>query len=120
MASKRLAGTCYIKVDGEQIEVSGGVEAPLNDSKREPVKSATAVVGYKEEVIVPYVKVTAILVPGFPRAKLNASDNMTITAEMANGDVYTLSGAWLANDPSHKADDGTTELEFNGTKGNWQ
>jgi hypothetical protein len=118
--NKRLAGTCYIKVDGEQLEVSGGVEAPLNENKREPVSSATGVAGYKETTIVPYLKVTAILVPGFPKAKLNTADNMTITAEMANGDVYTLSGAWLANEASHKADDGTTELEFNGTKGNWQ
>jgi hypothetical protein len=120
MATKRLAGTCYIKVDGEQLEVSGGVEAPINDSKREPVSSVTGVAGYKETTIVPYVKVTAILVPGFPKAKLSSSDNMTITAEMANGDVYTLSGAWLANEAVHNAEDGTVELEFNGTKGNWQ
>lgn len=120
MATKRIAGTCYIKVDGEQLEVSGGVEAPLNENKREPVVSATGVAGYKETVITPYVKVTAILVAGFPRAKLASAEDMTVTAEMANGSVYTLSGAWLANEAAHKADDGTVELEFNGTKGNWQ
>lgn len=120
MANKRLAGTCFIKVDGEQIEISGGVEAPLNDKKREPVVGSSAVAGYKETVITPYVKLTAILVPGFPRDKISSADDMSITVEFANGDVYTLANAWLASESAHKGDDGTVDLEFNGFKGQWQ
>lgn len=36
---KRLGGTCYIKCDGAQFEVKGGVEVPLTDYKREAVTS---------------------------------------------------------------------------------
>ncbi|PQA78686.1 phage tail tube protein [Rhodoferax sp. TS-BS-61-7] len=120
MASKRLAGVCYIKVDGEQIEVSGGLEAPLSKTKKEAVQSAARTVGFKETPIAPYVKVTGILVPGFPKAKLESGTDMTVTAEFANGDVYTLSGAWFGGESAHKGDDGTAELEFGGTDGEWK
>lgn len=117
---QRLAGTCYVKVDGAQLEVKGGLECPVNNKKREPVVGATGIAGFKETAITPYVKVTAILSKGFPRAKLQNSTDMTITAEYANGDVYTLSGGWLANESAAKGDDGEAELEFNGVDGVWQ
>ena len=37
----RVAGICYIKVDFEQIEVSGGVEVPLVDLKGKTVMMNT-------------------------------------------------------------------------------
>jgi hypothetical protein len=120
MAGKKIAGTCYIKVDGEQLEVSGGLECPLSDQKREAVVGAAGVAGFKETTIAPYVKVTAILVPGFPLDKLKSATDMTITAEFANGTVYVLSDAWFGGESSHKAEDGTADLEFGGLKGIWQ
>lgn len=114
---KRLGGTCYIKCDGTQFEVKGGVEVPLTDFKREAVTSTGGAVGYKETVEVPYIKLTAIFMPDFPLAAIKAGTDMTLTAELANGKVYTLSGAWLADAPSLKVDDGETELTFNGTRG---
>ena len=116
---KRTAGTCYVKCNGMQLEIKGALEAPLSGFKREPVLSATGVPGYKETVIAPYIKVTAIATPDFPVAQLANDTDMTITAEFANGKVYTLSGAWLANEASMKGDDGESELEFNGNRGVW-
>lgn len=116
----RVAGICYIKVDGEQLEVSGGVEAPLSEFMRETVMGSNGPAGYSEKAQRPYVKVSAILVPGFPRDKVVNGTNMTVTAEFPNGSVYTLSGAYLEGEPAAKADDGVTELEFGGKKGQWQ
>ena len=45
---QKVAGICYIKLDGQQLEVSGGVECPLLDVKREAVMSLSGVAGYKE------------------------------------------------------------------------
>lgn len=118
--AKRIAGTMYIKVDGEQLEVSGGFECAGMLVKREAVMSVTAVAGYKETAIKPYIKVTALFVPGFPLEALQSSTEMTCTAELANGRVYTLSGAFLEGEAPVKNDDGTVELEFAGTKGIWQ
>jgi len=117
---KRVAGTCYIKVDGTQLEVKGSVEVPLTDRKLEAVVGLNAVAGYKEEVRTPYVKLSAIFKDDFPRDTLQKGTEMTVTVELPNGKVYTLSDAFLVGEPAVKADEGETELEFNGMKGEWQ
>jgi hypothetical protein len=117
---KRVAGIAYIKVDGMQLEVQGGVEAPISDKERETVKGLTGTAGFKETALTPYVKVNAIFRDDFPMAAVAANTDMTVTAEFPNGKVYTLSGAYLVGDSSAKADDGTIELSFEGMKGIWQ
>jgi len=117
---KKIAGTCFVKVNGEQLEVTGGVEVPIADVNREVVMGVAGVAGYKETAKEPFVKVTAAFVPGFPIATLQSGTDMTVTAELANGKVYTLSGAFLKGEPTVKNDDGTVDLEFSGDKGLWQ
>lgn len=118
--AKRVAGICFIKVDGEQLEVEGSVECPLASTKKEGVMGIAGLAGYKETALRQYIKVSCILVPNFPRDKIATGVDMNITAELANGNVYTLSGAFLEGDASAKSDDGKTELEFTGKKGTWQ
>ncbi|HBD6079528.1 TPA: phage tail tube protein, partial [Shigella flexneri] len=48
------------------------------------------------------------------------SDQMTITAELANGMVYVLSAAWLHGEANHNAEEGTADLEFHGEEGGYQ
>jgi len=118
--ARRVAGICYIKIDGEQLEVSGGVECPIVDLKRETVMGLSGPAGMKETAMEPFIKVSAIFMPGFPLDTLQTNTEMTITAELANGKVYTLSGAFLKGEPSVKGEDGTVELEFSGKRGQWQ
>lgn len=117
---KRVAGICYVKTNGAQLEISGGLECPTTDTTKETVKGATGTAGYKETHRTPYVKVTAIFRDDFPLDTLNKMSDGTVTAEFPNGKVYTLSGAYLVGEPAAKADDGTIELEFEGGKGIWQ
>lgn len=114
---KRLAGTCYFKVDGEQLELQGDIEFPFNSVTRETMASTTGVVGFKETVTVPYVAGTFIVPESFPVSKLMESTAMTITAECANGMVYTLSEAFMVGDIPYKPIDGTVALRFEGTAG---
>ena len=118
--AKRVAGICYIKVDGEQLEVSGGVECPIVDVKRETVMGLAGPAGLKETALEPFIKLSAIFMPNFPLSTLQTNTEMTVTAELANGKVYTLSGAFLKGEPSVKGEDGTVDLEFGGKKGQWQ
>ncbi|MFL1501154.1 phage tail tube protein [Pseudomonas sp. O64] len=111
-----VAGTVYFKVDGTQLTVTGGAEAPLMDKKRETIYPGF----YKEEELAPYVKVTAIFEPDFPISKLASGRDMTITTEFVNGKVYILAGAYQVGEPAAKGDDGTIELQFDGIKGTWQ
>ncbi|HBC6916883.1 MULTISPECIES: phage tail tube protein, partial [Enterobacteriaceae] len=53
-------------------------------------------------------------------SKITSSDEMTITAELANGQVYVLSSAWLHGEANHNAEEGTVDLEFHGEEGDYQ
>ena len=113
---QRTAGTCYVKVDGTQLTISGNCEAPLSDKKRE-----TIVPGFfKEEDLAPYLKVAAVFTPDFPIKKIVDGTDMSITCEFKNGKTYVLSGAYMVDEPSAKGEDGTLDLQFDGTKGIWQ
>jgi len=113
---QKTAGDCYIKVDGDQLVVSGGCEAPLTDTTRE-----TVVPGYfSEKERTPYIKCDAVDTPNFPRAKLADGTNMTVTCEFKNGKTYVLTGAYLVGDPTTSGDDAKAGLEFHGIKGTWQ
>ncbi len=116
---KKLAGTCYVKANAQQITITGGVECPLMDVKRETIMASGGAAGFSETAQAPYVKVTALKVPGSDLASITKATNLTVTVEYANGDVYTLSDAWVQGEPVHKGDDGTVDLEFGGMRGSW-
>ncbi|MDD0972437.1 phage tail tube protein [Pseudomonas fontis] len=113
---QKIAGTCYVKVDGAQLTIKGGCEAALMEVKR-----TTLVPGYfKEEERKPSLKVTALHTPDFPLKQLVNGTDMTITCELSNGKVYVLAGAYLVGEPVSKGDEGEIALEFDGIKGAWQ
>lgn len=113
---QKVAGTCYIKIDGEQIVITGGVECPLSKVKRE-----TIMPGYfKEEDLAPFISVDALKTPGFPFQKIAEGQNMTITAEFKDGSSYVLSGAYAVDEIKVTGDDGKVSLKFEGVSGDWQ
>lgn len=113
---QKVAGTCYIKVDGEQLVITGGVEVPLSKVKRE-----TVVPGYfKEEDRAPFTKVDAVMTPDFPITKLVNGTNMTVTTEFKTGRSYVLSGGYLVDEVNVTGDDGKVSLNFDGIAGDWQ
>ena len=117
----RVAGICYVKVDGTQLEVKGSIECPLAATGKEAVMGLSGTAGYKETAKRHFVKLSAIFTPDFPVAQLQSGTNMTVTAELANGKVYTLSGAWLEGDGNDvNGEEGTIDLEFSGLSGVWQ
>ena len=112
--AQRIAGICFVKVDGAQFEIAGDIEIPLIEFKREAVMGLTGPAGYKETAVEPYVKVKALFTPDFP-----INTTLTVTAELANGVVYTLSNAFVRGEPKAKPVEGEIELEFSGSLGQW-
>lgn len=120
MAGKRIAGICFIKMDGEQLEVKGGIECPVTDNVKETQMGSNAPAGYSEMAQRPYVKGSFFFLDNFPIEKLSTANDLTVTAELANGKTYVLSEAWVEGEVPAKNDDGTVDLEFSGMKGQWQ
>ena len=110
----RIAGTCYFKIDGQQLSLTGGIEVPMNTVVNDDIIGMEGSVDRKETHRAPYVKGTFKVPKDFPVNKITTSDQMTITAELANGQVYVLSSAWLHGEANHNAEEGTAELEFHG------
>ena len=49
----RIAGTCYFKIDGQQLSLTGGVEVPMNTTVKEDVMGLDGSVDYKESFRAP-------------------------------------------------------------------
>ena len=113
---KKVAGTCYVKVDGQQLVITGGVEAPINKFKRETIVKGH----FSEEDVAPFLKVDAVKTPGFDWAKLAAGTDMTVTSEFKDNSTYVLTGAYVVGDLNVTGDDGKVSIEFNGDEGDWQ
>lgn len=113
---QKVAGTVYIKADGVQFTVTGGVEVPLSDVKRESVAPGF----FKEEDLVPWVKATIVDAPDLPIKQIMAATDQTVTVEFKNGRVYVLSGGYVVDEPSAKGDDGTIDIQWDGNKGGYQ
>lgn len=116
---KRIAGVCYVKVDGGQISVAGNVTVSIMATEKEGLSGLSGVAGFKETPRVPSIEVEAHHVPEFDMASLEAMTDGTITAELANGKTAVLSGAWLAGTVDFSASDGTGTLKFEGLEGKW-
>lgn len=120
MANQRIAGTCYISVDGEELNLEGSLAISLNKFNREPVTASGRVIGYKETPVTPSISGSFFVTSDFPLDKLRTAVDMTIVAELANGMHYTLSDAFLAGtDASFQPEDGHVTLTFNGIRGDW-
>ena len=113
---QKVAGTVYIKADGVQFTVTGGVEVPLSDVKRESVAPGF----FKEEDLVPYVKATIVDSADLPLKQIMEATDQTVTVEFKNGRVYVLAGAYVVDEPSAKGDDGTIDIQWDGNKGGFQ
>ncbi|MDH1442062.1 phage tail tube protein [Pseudomonas sp. GD03721] len=113
---QKVAGTVYIKIDGAQLVITGGVEAPLNKYNRETIVKGH----FKEEDVIPFLKVDAVKTKGVDWAKVAAGVDLTVTAEFKDGSTYVLTGAYVVGDLNVTGDDGKVAIEFNGAEGDWQ
>lgn len=106
--------------------MTGVTNSPTNSASSRTRHSRPCFIGLdgsvdrKETHRAPYVKGTFKVPKNFPVSKITSSDEMTITAELANGQVYVLSSAWLHGEANHNAEEGTVDLEFHGEEGDYQ
>ncbi len=115
----RIAGTCFVSVDGDQLELGGSLSLSLNSSEKEGLAGLSGVAGYKETPRVPFIELECFVPKGFPLAKIRDGDGLVITAELANGLTGVLSEAWLAGELAINGAEGNTSLRFEGKEGKW-
>lgn len=114
--AQRLAGVVYLKVNGEMIDLEGTVTINPGEIVREAIVSSTGVIGYTETPKSPSIEYTGYLTKAQLKA-LYADTDITATAELANGTVFVLSGAFVSGEPALDAQAGTTNVTLSGVHG---
>lgn len=51
----RIGGTCYFKIDGQQLSLTGGIEVPMNKTVNDDIIGLDGSVDRKETHRAPYV-----------------------------------------------------------------
>ncbi|ECD5357524.1 phage tail tube protein, partial [Escherichia albertii] len=51
----RIGGTCYFKIDGQQLSLTGGIEVPMNRTVNDDIIGLDGSVDRKETHRAPYV-----------------------------------------------------------------
>lgn len=112
--SKRIAGTCYFKADGESFNLRGSFTVSPDPYEREGVAGLDGVHGYTETQRVPYIEGEISDHADLSLKKIREMRDVTITAELANGKTYVLRNAWAASARDLNAGEGSMTLRFEG------
>lgn len=112
--SNRIAGTIYVRVDGEQMYCRGGWKVNFAKKVREGVAGQDVVHGYLEKPAIPSIEGEVTDRANLSLAKLADVENATVTIELANGKIYVLSEAWLVSELSVETEDGKLSVKFEG------
>lgn len=113
---KALAGTAYLKVDGEQYILAGSLTISIQESTREGKAGLSGVAGYTESPRVPYIEVSFFTHPTLSVTALENITDSTVTAELSNGRTYILRNAWTAGEINIDAASGELTVRFEGKK----
>lgn len=113
----RIAGVCFIKVDGRQYNLRGNLVVSISPTERAGVAGQDGVHGFIETPRVPFIAGNFSDTDDLSINDLDAIENATITAELANGKAYILRGAWTKS--AHEIDgaQGQVAVRFEGLSG---
>lgn len=112
--ANRLAGTCYLSVDGATYPVVGDFEYNPSAVTRESLAGMDRVHGYSEKPNVPHISGTIRDAGNLSVAAINAMTNVTVVAELANGKTIIGRNMWTVESQTSKATDATIEVRWEG------
>jgi hypothetical protein len=110
----RLAGTATLTVDGQNYLLVGDFEYNPSTVTRESLVGMDDVHGFSEKKRVGSISGTLRDTGGLTVADLNAMDNSTVVAQLANGKTIIGRNMWTVEDQTVKSTDATVEVKFEG------
>lgn len=115
---KRLSGTAYITSDGTTLMARGSFEVPLSDSSKTPVTANDQVVGFDEQLVVPYCNAEIQISDETDFETITSNNSQTVKVEFKNGWKYVLSDAFVQGTPTMN-EAGVAQISFAGKRGQW-
>jgi hypothetical protein len=112
--AQRFAGIAFLKVDGNQLALRGNFTVSPTSVERTMVAGQDGIHGYQELPRVPYIEGDLSAVPGLLLESLVSQVDSTVTAELANGRVYTLTGGTCKCGFEENTRDGQLRVRWEG------
>lgn len=109
--TNRVAGVCYLSVDGAREALVGELAYQTSGMMREAKVGADGPHGYKEKPVLGSITGKIRDRGGLSLTALGAMTNVTIIAELANGKTVVARNAFWSGDPP-KADAEEAEIEI--------
>lgn len=110
----RLAGTASITVDGTNYLLVGDFEYNPSSVTRETLNGQDGVHGFSEKKRPGSISATLRDAGNLTVADLNAMDNVTVVAQLANGKTIIGRNMWTIEDQTVKSTDATLEVKWEG------
>lgn len=108
----RLAGTCYLSVDGKSYMLAGDFSYRTSGVTRETLKGQDGIHGFSESPSPGYIAATVRNSGELSLDDINAMDNVTVVAELANGKTIIGRNMWTIDQQEAKSSDGTIEVKW--------
>jgi hypothetical protein len=112
--AQRIAGTAFLKVDGNQYPLRGNFTVTPSLIRRPGLPAQDYIHGYSELPRVPSIEGDVSTTPGLSIEDIDAMTNVTITAELANNSVYVLREGWCVSALAINARDGLVRVKWEG------
>jgi hypothetical protein len=112
--AQRIAGTAFLKVDGNQYPLRGSFTVTPSVIERAGIAGQDYIHGYSEMPRVPSIEGDVSTVPGLSIEDFDGMTNVTVTAELANQSVYVLREGWCVSANAINARDGMVRIKFEG------
>lgn len=111
--AQRISGFVQVQGDGVIFDAKGEWEYNLGVPKRTPVMgSDNKLHGYKEEAQVAYLQGALTDKGKLDIKKLASGDNLTVTAELANGKTVVLGSAYYAGEGTVKTGESEVDVRW--------
>ncbi|MGE4292392.1 MAG: phage tail tube protein [Desulfovibrio sp.] len=115
MASNRIGGIIYLRINGELFQAKGDFTYNLGKNKREgKMASDGRPVGYTETPQIPFIEGEIQDNSDFDLASFVELDGVTVTLELANGKTISLRDAWYASEGTGNTSEGNIGCRFEG------
>jgi len=115
--NRRVGGTLFVKVNGEQLQAKGEFTYNVNPVKRESVVGADTIHGFKEEPKAIFCEGAITDSDELDLQALQATRDATVILELANGKTVTFSEAFYAADGDVTHVEGEIQFRFEAISG---
>jgi hypothetical protein len=109
-----VAGTAFMFVNGAQYPLRGNFLIGPSRVERAGISGQDKVHGYSELPVVPYISGDITTTPDMDWDALEQMTDVTVQANLINGQSYVLRNAWVANRRELNTRDGQANVRFEG------